>query len=188
MDSFPILPILISSKEKLSILISAASSSACRLLLTASVFKPYSFAALAKDSSTFLFTLVDTLLSHTTDDTFLHPFLPASTRIFSSFSRCWTGLLTLSLKNRSPSLSLLPVSSPLHLTPSHSHTCSLSSSFSLKSCPYWGKPASHLLFPPPTPSSQCRSCCHPHTTQEEQRVQKHFVFAIFLEGLNSCSL
>lgn len=60
MGSFLIFSVLIPSKEKLSILISATSC----LLLAASVFQPNSLAALTTVLYTFLFLLSDTVVAH----------------------------------------------------------------------------------------------------------------------------
>ncbi|KAF7663340.1 hypothetical protein LDENG_00211810, partial [Lucifuga dentata] len=85
MYSFLILSILVTPKENLSILVSATSSSASCLFLSATVSKPYNIAGLTTVLYTFPFILAETLLSHITPDTFLHPFQPACTRFFTSF-------------------------------------------------------------------------------------------------------
>lgn len=110
MDSFLIRSGLFQYKEKLSILISAASC----LFLTTSVFKP-----LTRVLSTLPFTLADNLLSHITADMsfcfvfpYFQPFQPACTRF------CWSALLALSIKNP-PSSSLLRVTSTFRLVSSH---------------------------------------------------------------------
>ncbi|XP_053743961.1 tumor protein D53 isoform X3 [Synchiropus splendidus] len=66
-----ILSILLTPREKLSIFISATSSSASCLLLSATVSKPYNIAGLTTLLDTFPFILADTLLLHITPDTLL---------------------------------------------------------------------------------------------------------------------
>ncbi|KAF7650345.1 hypothetical protein LDENG_00127500, partial [Lucifuga dentata] len=79
MYSFLILSIFVTPKENLSILVSTTSSSASCLFLSATVSKPYNIAGLTTVLYTFPFILAETLLSHITPDTFLHPFQPACT-------------------------------------------------------------------------------------------------------------
>ncbi|TRY93180.1 hypothetical protein DNTS_006306 [Danionella cerebrum] len=76
---------LIYPRLNLNIFISATSISASCLFLTATVSNPYIIAGLTTVLYTFPLILADTLLSHNTPDTFLHPLQPACTRLFTSF-------------------------------------------------------------------------------------------------------
>ncbi|XP_068170159.1 MTOR-associated protein MEAK7 isoform X1 [Antennarius striatus] len=85
MYSFLILSFLVTPRENLSIFISATSSSVSCLFLSDTVSGPNNIAGLTTVLYTFPLISAETLLSHITLDTFLHPFHPACTRFFTSF-------------------------------------------------------------------------------------------------------
>ena len=87
MYSFLILSFLVTPIANLNIFISATSISFTCFFVTATVSGPYTIAGLTTNLYTFPFTLAGNLLSQITSDTFLHPFHPAYTLFFISFSQ-----------------------------------------------------------------------------------------------------
>ena len=87
MYSFLILSFLVTHIANLNIFISATSISSTCFFVTATVSSPYTIAGLTTELYTFPFTLAGNLLSQITPDTFLHPFHPACTLLFTSLSQ-----------------------------------------------------------------------------------------------------
>ena len=82
MYSFLILSFLVTPMANLNIFI----SSTC-FFVSATVSSPYTIVGLTTELYTFPFTLACNLLSQITPDTFLHPFYPACTLLFTSLSQ-----------------------------------------------------------------------------------------------------
>ena len=87
MYSFLILSFLITPIANLNIFISATSISSICFFVTATVSSLYTIAGLTTELYTFPFTLAGNLLSQISPDTLLHPFHPACTLFFTSFSQ-----------------------------------------------------------------------------------------------------
>ena len=87
MYSFLILSFLVTLIANLNIFISVTSISSTCFFVTATVSSPYNIAGLTTELYTFPFTLAGNLLSQITPDTFLHPFHPACTLLFTSLSQ-----------------------------------------------------------------------------------------------------
>ncbi|XP_054648940.1 uncharacterized protein LOC129190355 [Dunckerocampus dactyliophorus] len=85
MYSFLILSFLVTPRENLSIFISATSSSVSCLFFIDTVSRRNNIAGLTTVLYSFPFILAETLLSHITPDTFLHPCHPACTCFVTSF-------------------------------------------------------------------------------------------------------
>ena len=82
MYSFLILSFLVTPTANLNIFISATSVSSTYFFVTATVSSPYTIAALTTVLYTFPFIVAGNL-SQITVDTFLHPFHPACTLLFT---------------------------------------------------------------------------------------------------------
>ena len=87
MYSFLILSFLITPIVNLNIFTSATSISSTCFFVTVTVSSPYTIAGLTTELYTFPFTLAGNLLPQITFDTFLHPFHPACTLLFTSLSK-----------------------------------------------------------------------------------------------------
>ena len=86
-NSFLILPRLVTPMANLNIFISATSISSTCFFVTATVSSPYIIAGLTTELYTFPFTLAGNLLLQITPDTFLHSFHPACPLFFTSLSQ-----------------------------------------------------------------------------------------------------
>ena len=85
--SFLILSFLVTPMPNLNIFISVTSISSTCFFVTATVSSPYTIAGLTAELYTFPFTLAGNLLSQINPDTFLHPFHPACTLLFTFLSQ-----------------------------------------------------------------------------------------------------
>ena len=85
MYSFLILSFLVTPTTDLNIFISATFISCTCFFITATVSSPYTIAGLTTELYTFPFS-AGNLLSQITPDTFLRPFYPACTHLFTSLS------------------------------------------------------------------------------------------------------
>ena len=84
LNCFPMLSFLVTPVENLNIFISATFISSTCFFVTATVSSPYTIAGHTTELYTFPFTLAGNFLSQVIANTFIHPFHPACTLLFTS--------------------------------------------------------------------------------------------------------